>query len=690
MHKVQLTPIIGLPQFNGWSQVTTGAEGKLICAFSISGLNAGNVGRDAVAALSQANPQTADELHSVLLSLIKEVRDKGCNLELASCLMLGETALFAAIQGLILLKRQDKVGNVLRSDQQLKIIQGNLKQDDVFVLMTSHASAFMGEVKQKLIQGYDIDTIVTSVVPSLHSLEDSSLSSFGFVGLHQADAVTESVISDSPITNLHSGWDYSKDQEIAQEYGELSRSSNPVTEVVGETLPETQSSSFSEPADKSKLPLAEAKTPTSKVKTKGAVLAATAGVVLKKISLTLAVSTHALVKAIASRNQKAGGPANISAFSAHKRSKRMLILSLLLLVVVAMVAGLIFWWQRQRQAEVFAAESATTPWVEQIEQAKNVVESEPVSARASMEQAIQELEALAILYKEQPTSLKVINSRLEEAKQVYEEYSGREEMASLPTFYDFRLVESDFVVTEADVLGEQGLFLDTGKKQVISLDLSSKEVSKFPIVQKERIRDVVIGNEKVHILGNGVHAFALAQEEGDRELETLIEEGDSNRDGTIIGYFNSYIYVFNPSKRNIYRYAPNSDDEYSDPIGWIKPGNPVPYDEINSWSIDGDIWLGTKDGQVMKLTSGEVADFTISGLPQPFTKAITLFTQEDLQNLYVLEPSSQRVVILRKTGEFIREVKSPSLASATTLIVSETLGKALAMSGSLIFDIPLE
>jgi len=76
-------------------------------------------------------------------------------------------------------------------------------------------------------------------------------------------------------------------------------------------------------------------------------------------------------------------------------------------------------------------------------------------------------------------------------------------------------------------------------------------------------------------------------------------------------------------------------------------------------------------------------------LAEPFGSAITLFTKEDYEYLYVLEPTGNRLVMITKEGEFYKEVKSESLASTTRIIVDEENKKAYAISGAEVFEVGL-
>ncbi|MBP7842974.1 hypothetical protein KA017_03135, partial [Candidatus Woesebacteria bacterium] len=161
-----------------------------------------------------------------------------------------------------------------------------------------------------------------------------------------------------------------------------------------------------------------------------------------------------------------------------------------------------------------------------------------------------------------------------------------------------------------------------------------------------------------------------------------------NKNAILLDAYDRYVYVVNPEKRNIYRYA-QTEDGYSDPVGWMKSATGIKYEDLRSMAVDGDVWLTTSDGQIKKFTSGREETLALRGLDVPFTKDIYVYTSEELQNVYVLDPSNKRVVIFDKSGNFVKELKSVSLASANGITVSESLGKILVSSGSIIYQVDL-
>jgi DNA-binding beta-propeller fold protein YncE len=277
-----------------------------------------------------------------------------------------------------------------------------------------------------------------------------------------------------------------------------------------------------------------------------------------------------------------------------------------------------------------------------------------------------------------------LGSVLSEAQSAYQEISGRDEVSELPLFYDLRLVTSDFISSLATSADALSLFVDDEKKQGIVLNTQTKQVFKIDLSSVAQVKSVgAFQTNQVVLLANGV--YTLDMTEGAAPV-VVKEEGDSNRGATLTASFGSYIYVFNPEKRNIYRYI-KEGDAYSDPVGWLLDPLGVSFDSVVSWSIDGDIWMGTEGGQILRFASGRVEDYTIVGLPDSFSSSLQVVTRENLDSIYVLEPAKNRLVVLTKEGQFLREIKSSSLGAATSLLVDPSGTKAYVVSGSTVFEL---
>src|SRR6185369_14685763 len=146
MYRFVQTPVIGLPQPNNWAQVIINADQNLTCAFSMSGEQANEFGRRCASEFIQLHPISALELHQAIESMLEQATQTGLHVQLAACLLLEEKCVLVTYNGSISLRRQGKVGQLLSSQEEVKVIEGSLKLNDVFLIATAAASDFLAEL----------------------------------------------------------------------------------------------------------------------------------------------------------------------------------------------------------------------------------------------------------------------------------------------------------------------------------------------------------------------------------------------------------------------------------------------------------------------------------------------------------------------------------------------------------------
>ena len=186
MFSLEILPVVGLPQSKGWSQVITNVHDELIATFAISGPNANDHGRDVAEIWRRSAPKSAANLHQLLLDVIRRVHQANCEIYFAVGLFLDSDeseipTVFATYNGSILMRKNNKIGQLLHSQGELKVVEGTAQNEMIVVLATQATHSFAGEISQKLHQGFEIGTIVTSLIPGIHGLPDSSLHACSFL-----------------------------------------------------------------------------------------------------------------------------------------------------------------------------------------------------------------------------------------------------------------------------------------------------------------------------------------------------------------------------------------------------------------------------------------------------------------------------------------------------------------------------
>lgn len=653
IQKVLVTPIIGLPRTNGWAQVTQSLDGTFIASFSINGSQAGNVGRDLVDLISNSTPDSATSVYALVKKIIRFVEEKDCQIQLAVCYLQNGTTVFATFNGALLLKRGSKLGCVLQSDLEVKLIEGSRTGGDVFILMSQAALTFKEEIFQKLQQGLDADTTVASIVPGVQNLPDSSLVAMAFLTDRPVSDLDERELEvDRPVMEF----------SAAEEHDGNAVLGSPLIEVLAET---------------NQLPKASSKS----VKLRPVVAGLLA--FLKKTGLTLfswLLKIWRRMAGIFSQKVYLDEKARVT----NKRL-RVAVLVGILVILGLVVLGVV---RLTRSSQVKAATVATQESMTAFDQTKLEIETDPIAAREKLAKIISDLEAQEKAFAKQAAGQRYVKAQLDTVRSFYDSVSGKQVFHELPVFYDFQLIQTDFVANQSKFLAGQGYFLDKDNKKLIKLDLTSKKAEVIDLASLKLVNDLAATEQSLYLLGEGIFQRPNAVE---GEAQEVIAAGRSNQGAKLMSIFANNLYVFNPEQRNIFKYSPTAegDKKFADPIRWVRSAKDLDYSLISSLAVDGSIWVSTKDGKIFHFSAGEGSLFEVKGLTEPFTSPLFLVTNENLDNLYLLEPSASRLVVISKQGEFVKEVKSVSLAAGNDLIPLESEQKVLVVSGTLVFEVGL-
>jgi hypothetical protein len=144
------------------------------------------------------------------------------------------------------------------------------------------------------------------------------------------------------------------------------------------------------------------------------------------------------------------------------------------------------------------------------------------------------------------------------------------------------------------------------------------------------------------------------------------------------------IYLLVPEEEQIYKFW-NLPGGYAKAQNWIKEA--VPMTGVVDMAIDGEVWLLDAAGQITRLAAGEQVPFTVSNLSTPFKEPIKIFTQPGLKYLYILDRGENRIVVLEKSGNFLRQFKGDVLSGATDLWVSSNEKTLFVLVGAKIYQI---
>lgn len=143
--------------------------------------------------------------------------------------------------------------------------------------------------------------------------------------------------------------------------------------------------------------------------------------------------------------------------------------------------------------------------------------------------------------------------------------------------------------------------------------------------------------------------------------------------------FKSNLYFLDQKTGEIVKYPYLGDLQWGDPQRW---STPTPQKVWGSIAVDGGIWILNQDNSIDRYYGGKfqkTLEEKIFPFPENFTK---IWTSSALPYLYILEPEQQRIIILDKNGQIIKQYQSEEFDNLKDFAVSED-GKTIYLLNEL-------
>lgn len=394
---------------------------------------------------------------------------------------------------------------------------------------------------------------------------------------------------------------------------------------------------------------------------------------------TAGFSLLQLVKQIAMQN----GQWLLEGWRRLSKRQQVIALGILAALMVLLFGGTGFWqWQKGRAQQ--QSQQIVAPLKEQFASIQRQPTENPAQAK-QVTQAFLDQVSQASENKQLLSATRSELSALRNAVTAYMEGLSSQELPALPIFFDLRLLQSDLLGNRIAVTNQSLFVLDSSPKKVVSIDIPSKNAKFVPTGELKTITDIAVNTSSLYFLGEGIAQASVK----DDAPPTAVALSPEKLSGELLRFYNDNLYVFDRANRDIWRVSlPTSDEKKSAEVqNWVKNGQFVEYDAVNSMAVDGNVWLGMKDGKVLKFSAGRAEDFTLANVAQQPNSPVLIYTDDSVQNIYIIEPQQSRLLIAEKSGNVLREIRSSTFASASSLVASEANKKVFVLSGSLIFEV---
>jgi hypothetical protein len=156
--------------------------------------------------------------------------------------------------------------------------------------------------------------------------------------------------------------------------------------------------------------------------------------------------------------------------------------------------------------------------------------------------------------------------------------------------------------------------------------------------------------------------------------------------------FDGNLYLLEPAAQQVWRYRAK-DSQYADaPEKYFEQPNGDAAKAIDM-AIDGNVYLLSANGKIVKYAQSKPDKFTVNGLAEPISRASLIAVDAEAVSsaVYVVDPALGRIVQLRPDGQFVRQFRSndPAFKTISDLAIDERNGHLFFTSGGILYSVAM-
>ncbi len=160
-----------------------------------------------------------------------------------------------------------------------------------------------------------------------------------------------------------------------------------------------------------------------------------------------------------------------------------------------------------------------------------------------------------------------------------------------------------------------------------------------------------------------------------------------------LAIYNGRLYLADERENQIFRYTPAGLDYDESPVNWFDEQVQGGLSGLVAMGIDGDIWLLTEDGTVLRYRQGEQLPFSLERVPGLGGSLVDLVLDDNADGtLYVADATEERILVFDKDGRYIEQfvdAEDMALAGLRGLYLDEFTGMLYILTSSALYAHPL-
>lgn len=237
--------------------------------------------------------------------------------------------------------------------------------------------------------------------------------------------------------------------------------------------------------------------------------------------------------------------------------------------------------------------------------------------------------------------------------------------------FDFGTMEEGAAVRGMVKVNDQFFAFNSNNNSIYGYNLDSQESD---IVTNE-IEG--LGNLQINAIPEN-NNYVVFYTNADKIVRFSVSDGElqtrditfANQDKMVqsIGNYASRLYLLDTKNNQIFRHDPTQNG-YSTGQSWLNED--LDLTNATSMVVDGGIWVLKADGQIWQLTQGTKGEFSVNSIEPAFSNPTSIYTEAGWDNLYVLDPANNRIVIFNKSGQLVNQYRSDNFDGLKGFAISD-------------------
>ena len=255
---------------------------------------------------------------------------------------------------------------------------------------------------------------------------------------------------------------------------------------------------------------------------------------------------------------------------------------------------------------------------------------------------------------------------------------------------NFRNLDSNILTAPVLLKLGQNIYTQNQKNQsILRLNLDSRQITAASALEQQVGKftaGVEFNADKLLFLNENQEIFSYNPEGQKIKIQSIEIEPASKV--VAMAIYNNRLYLADINKNQILRYR-IINDVFDQPRELIEDQT-VDLHQAADIAIDGNIYVLTKNGEILKLENGVKVPFDGIIFDPPLSGPSKIKTEFDSSYIYILDPPTKRLVVINKEGQLIAQYRSDAFDNMKDFIVAANEAKIYILNGSMIYGIPAE